>query len=383
MEHLLADDVVARLTADAADGAFVLSGKESAGLEASVLATVTGLVTGAAFVTPSEPMDQVRWAAREGMAHDNLLRAIWRAHAHIQETLVDALVTAVPADRLGVEVRRISAGLLDAVTTLTRDASAVFDAESAAWGRFRSAAIRRVLDDLVDSGEIRTDAGEVLGIRLGDHHLAAVLWQVGDDIDPSWRPDQAHWVAQVAERLGARTSVVIPRTDGTTEVVWSAASHPDDSAVADLESMGLPTGTAVAVGVVAVAGVGLRTSLGAARRVAAAGRGPAVPGVWTYRHHGAAALMLVDPDGARDFVRFCLAGILGDDERTASLRTTLLTFLRHQGSRTRAAQHLHIAPTTVAYRVRQARERLARDDVDTDVLIAALTVATIRPDLAA
>ncbi|MEU5098728.1 hypothetical protein [Streptomyces sp. NPDC020996] len=136
------------------------------------------------------------------------------------------MTAGVPADRLADEVRRVSAGLLDFVAALIAALSRVFERESAAWGRHRSATIRRAVDEIVESGRADPSADEVLGIRLHSYHLAAVLWPLDVSSDPGWSSDSARWTETVKEWLGAGSTLIVPRTDGSTDVVWSTSAAP-------------------------------------------------------------------------------------------------------------------------------------------------------------
>ena len=127
-------------------GEITLTGHEHSSLEASVLAMLAGLVTSQPFTPPAEALEQVRWAARQGLTLDAVLRAVWRSHSGVQRHVIEAMTSSVPADQLAAEVRRISAGLLDFVANLVHALSGVFEEESAAWGRHRSATIRRAVD---------------------------------------------------------------------------------------------------------------------------------------------------------------------------------------------------------------------------------------------
>ena len=92
--------------------------------------------------------------------------------------------------------------------------------------------------------------------------------------------------------------------------------------------------------------------------------------------------MMHDVDGAGTFVRRMLDGLDGTGEKDATLRRTLLAFLEHQGSRNAAAEQLHIAATTVAYRVQQAESRLHQPiSAHRTSLLAALALAVNFPSL--
>lgn len=356
------------------------SGYASAAVEAALSALLTGLVTGQAFATPMEAHDHVRWSARQGMTLDTVLRVIWQSHTGVQDQLVDAMTNAVPAEHLAHEVKRVSSGLLETVTTMVGDLSVVFEQESAAWGRHRSATIRHHIDGLVETGHLSAGTEAELGIRLGDHHLAAVLWPVGTSIGRGWTADIPAWSEVIGEKLCTATTLVMPLTDGSTEVVWSGPSAPQ---TAQLAHIAAPADIAVAFGVSAVGVAGLRDAVVEARWIADAVRSSTQARVWTYDQHGVLALMAADHDACRRFVRHTLAGLLGGSPRMQLMRETLLAYLENQGSRNAAAQQLHIAATTVAYRVRQAQQSLDPHPMgNRTALIVALMLANQYPELA-
>ncbi|TNB73017.1 hypothetical protein FHJ30_09375 [Arthrobacter sp. BB-1] len=75
---------------------------------------------------------------------------------------------------------------------------------------------------------------------------------------------------------------------------------------------------------------------------------------WDYDDAATLALLIADPQGAARFVQVQLAGLLGPDQRVTDIRDTLRHFLLAGRSRIAAAQALHLATNTVAYRVKRA-----------------------------
>ncbi|MEU6417117.1 helix-turn-helix domain-containing protein [Streptomyces spiralis] len=379
-----AEQVHADLLASEERGELGLTGHERPALEASVLTMLTGLVTGRPFEAPEEAVSQVRWAARQGMSLDALLRIIWRSHSGVQAALIETMTAAVPSNRLAEEVRRVSTGLLDFVAVLIDALSQIFEQESATWGRHRSATIRRAVDEIVDGGRADPSVEDLLGIRLQRYHTAAVLWPLDVGSYPGWSSDSARWTESVKESLGAGSTLVVPRTDGSTDVVWSSSAAPAPDALRALATIPLPEGFSCAFGFDAPGTTGFRHTLLAARGLARAAAGTVRSRVWFADRHGALALMMQDPGAAATFVHRTLAGIDGTGTRDVMLRETLLAFLEHQGSRTAAAEQLHVAATTVAYRVRQAESSLRQPVADRrSSVLAALALAVHFPHLLA
>jgi DNA-binding PucR family transcriptional regulator len=94
------------------------------------------------------------------------------------------------------------------------------------------------------------------------------------------------------------------------------------------------------------------------------------------------ALLIADPQGAARFVQIQLAGLLGPDQKLTDIRDTLRHFLLAGNSRIAAAQALHLATNTVAYRVKRAADLLGRPiNENQAVTLAALEMAHTFPHL--
>jgi DNA-binding PucR family transcriptional regulator len=81
-------------------------------------------------------------------------------------------------------------------------------------------------------------------------------------------------------------------------------------------------------------------------------------GTTAYRAVEVVSLLAADIDRARRFVASELGPLAEDSDAAARVRSTLLTFLAHGASHTRAAQALHMHHNTVYNRVRRAEELL-------------------------
>jgi DNA-binding PucR family transcriptional regulator len=212
--------------------------------------------------------------------------------------------------------------------------------------------------------------------------VAAVLWPLDATSYPGWSTASARWTEAVKECLGAGSVLIVPRTDGSNDVVWTSSAATAHGTLHALMSIPLPEGFSCAFGFDGPDLAGFRNTLRAAHGLARAAAGTDRSRVWLADEHGALALMMQDPDGAATFVHRTLAGIDGPGAKDAALRETLLAFLEHQGSRAAAAEQLHVAATTVAYRVRQAEARLAQPVAGRrSSVLAALSLAVHFPHL--
>ena len=108
---------------------------------------------------------------------------------------------------------------------------------------------------------------------------------------------------------------------------------------------------------------------------------PAASGrILRYRDVELVALLAADMTMARAFVTREVGPLAQRSRAATELRQTLAAYLDTERSLTRAAEHLHIARNTVAYRVRKAENLLHRDLRErTTELQCALRLATFLP----
>ncbi|GAB3199209.1 hypothetical protein GCM10027062_15110 [Nocardioides hungaricus] len=371
--------VHADLARDEPEADRILSG----GLEAAVLGLLVNLVAGGAVELPAEAIAAMRWDARQGTPLDVLLREVWRAHSRVQAHVIDAMASNVPEARLADEIRRVSAGIDRFIEVVIAELSSVIEQEGAAWGRQRAANVRRTVDEILDTGEAPPAADEVLGVPVPWNHLAAVLWPLPGTPYPGWSTESGRWTEEVREHLRARSILIVPRTDGSTDIIWSTPTAPREEATRSLAQVSPPEGFCVAFGFDAPGPAGFRVTLLSARGLARSSGSATRQRVLLADVHGALALMMHDREAAAIFVRRTLAGLDGNGHKDATLRATMLAFLEHQGSRVAAAEELHVAATTVAYRVRQAESLLQRPIATQrgSSVLAALSLAVHFPEL--
>ena len=74
-----------------------------------------------------------------------------------------------------------------------------------------------------------------------------------------------------------------------------------------------------------------------------------------------AVLLAHDPERARSFVRRELGPLAVDTAAAGDLRATVTAYLGAERSLVKAAEQLHVARNTVAYRVRRFEELTGRD----------------------
>lgn len=79
-----------------------------------------------------------------------------------------------------------------------------------------------------------------------------------------------------------------------------------------------------------------------------------------YRDVALMSLVMADTEQAQCFVRETLGALADPDPGVAEMRETLRTYLAYGRSRIHAANQLHVARNTVAYRVAKAVRLLGR-----------------------
>lgn len=363
-----------------ADPTVAAGGPDRVACEAALLTVLVSLRTGRADAAPPEGFEGVRRAVRRGAKIETAMRVVWFSHTATQMALLEVLSREVSPERLIDELRVVSEGLLAFVDGLVRELATTYDQERAAWHGRLAAMRRQTIDHIIERGTAPDGSEQLLGIRLGGHHLAAVIRSVDTAPPTGWDSSVMRYIAAVTTTVEAANSLVLDQPDGST-AIWSFPTVPAD-AVAAARRVPHPPRSVVALGPVGQHVAGLQTSLLGALQAALVGRQHQSEGTWAYDDVGLQALLLADPKAAGRYVRHVLEGLTGGDAKSAMLRETLCAYLRHGRSRLAAADELHVAPNTVAYRVHQADERLERPALkDPTAMIVALKLARDFPAL--
>lgn len=344
------------------------------GVESGLLALLLQLHEGRAVgevVVPEAVLDDARSTARNGVPSTVLVEAVWRRHACVQEAMVATLESGV--GRSGWDDLLLLTRYSEWVATLLLEA---YD-DAGTWTDDRAARRREAVGRLL-AGEPATGEDEdLVGVRLGGHHLVAVVGGATGEDDPR--------VGRLARAVAAELpgcALVVADRPGEVVLWWSRSQPMREGDLDGLARLAVPEGLTLALGDPhpGVSGV--------ARGYAEAGRAATVAAASAQRRprrHADVLLvsaLLADPDATRALVARELAGVLGHDRRSVELRQTLLLFLRSGGSRQAVGQELGMAPTTVAYRVDRF-ERLRGRPLQESRLEtwAALTVADLVPSL--
>ena len=261
-----------------------------------------------------------------------------------------------------------------------------------AWRRFeRSAsATATVIREVLAGAEVQAGRFERLArYRLDQQHRGAVLWV--DDANPGIdsSPQLADLAAEIARRLGPRTTSLYTAVDRSMGWAWFGTPDAGEGAWEDAaaraaiaEAVEAATGVRAALGSWSSGADGFRRShqqAEAAASVLQAGQGTRQR-VIGYGDPGVAmtAILVQDLTATRAWVHDQLGGLADAGEATQRLRDTLECFLQCESSYTRTAERMSLHRNSVTYRVEKAVEARGRPvTASATDLAAALTVCRL------
>ena len=329
---------------------------------------------------PAGAREYARLLAQHGVPPTALVRAYRLGHQLALEWMLGRLDGIDPAEAMGATAR-----LLDItfryIDSMSEQVLHEYDAERDRWLALRSTERAEVIELLLSGAALDvTRAETVLGHRLRQRHVGAVLWtseaMTADDLS-----GLEHVVGRIARAAGARGTPLFWPRDRATGFVWLPLGADSPELDPDLlEDVLRGTSVRVALGTPAGGIAGFRvTHLEAlqARTVAeASDRRPLVTS-YTDPDVRAAALLAADPEGTRRLVHRALGGLADDTEAAARLRETLFVFLRTQGSHLVTGERLHLHKNTVRYRIEKAIAMrglpLDEDRLDLELALVACT----------
>jgi hypothetical protein len=372
------------LTAMGEDAAWLPEDETRRGIEFSVLSAVRRL-TADVRDFPLSP-DQVSLAhkmARHGLPYERFMLGLRMVQEILLEALLDEAARYRPVP--GRDGRAWLPGALALATSRFLDESAAamvseYLAESQRVIARAMASQRRTIAALMAGEHVPDDvAARILGISLGHHHLALVLWNRERNPPPGARAELEAAASKAAAALRAAGHVAI-HDDGDEAVglcwISRAVPFPADYPARLTRALGAGEFRA-AVGAPFPGPAGFRRSYLAARdaeRIARQG----LPGkVTAYRDVDLMALLTADPERAQWFAADHLGKLAAqDDETLAGLRATALCYLESGCSLVKTAAALHVHRNTVLYRLGSIERLLGRELVTDSLAIhAALALA--------
>ena len=363
------------LTVMGEDAAWLPEDETRRGIEFSVLSAVRRLVADVRDF-PLSP-DQVSLAhkmARHGIPYERFMLGLRMVQEILLEALLDEAARYRPAPGQDSQDSRDSRAWLPGALALTT--SRFLDESAAAIVSEYLTESQRVIARTV-AGQRRTVAallaGEhvpddvairTLGISLGHHHLAIVLWTRERNPPPGARAELESAASKAATALRAAGHVAIHEDgDEAAGLCWITRAVPFPADYPARLTRALAAGEfRAAAGVPAPGPSGFRRSYLAARdaeRVARQG----LPGkVTANRDVDLIALLTADPERAQWFVADHLGKLAAqDDESLADLRATALCYLESGCSLVKTAAALHVHRNTVLYRLGSIERLLGRE----------------------
>jgi hypothetical protein len=341
------------------------------GTESATLRSMLLLVSNdpARIGVTEEALEGDRDFVRRGVSIDQVLRGIRLGHSLMAHGFLEAAADLVDEPLRAVEMKRTSNLLFEYIDDFASSMATEYLTERDRW--VASAAI---LDQQQVSSE---QASSVLGYALDRYHVGFVLWR--DGTADRYPTDLQRAAARMLRDTGCSGTLMVPHGASSLWVwaSWRSRSH----AVPSLTSFNQP-GTHIAAGTLARGKSGFRHSHREAAYVAELVRATPPPHpAASLTHFGdveLAVLLAQEPELAQNFVRRELGPVATDTPAAAELRETVACYLANDRSLVRAAEQLHVARNTVAYRVKKFEKLAARDLKDRRLeLEAALRLAAV------
>lgn len=276
-------------------------------------------------------------------------------------------------------------GYIDWITLYVFEA---YEDERRRWFGAEGNVLSSTVHQVLDAPEPNVRAFETeTGYRLGQRHLAVILWTADDD------PQDLRLLDRVARDFAARMlsegPPVITAVDRSTVWAWiplgerSGGVESSDIAA----RVDLPPRIRMAMGLPASGVHGFRRSHQQARSAYAMATLPGAPSqIVGFGDRGVAVVSLLaqDLESTRAWVCEVLGGLADDTPNAAMLRHTLSVFLSTKESHLHTAEQLNLHRNTVKYRIGKALAETPPDRDRLDLAVALLVceflgTAVLRP----
>lgn len=222
-------------------------------------------------------------------------------------------------------------------------------------------------------------AEKLVNYRLDQWHIALIARfdSTPPDVARAYPFDQL--ASELARAVGAEGGhLVVPDDAGQCEI-W--LGHPTALSVDSARRLSLPVSLRLATGEAAHGIEGFRQSYEEAKAAERIGiQVGSDTQLVKYRDVEIVALLLADPNRARQFVQRVLGPLLRAGERSEELLETLDSYLSTNNSLARTAEELHMHRNTVSYRLQQIKKLLATELNDFTVRVA-VEIARAAPRL--
>ncbi len=330
------------------------------GTESSTLRSMLLLVSndpGRIGVT-EEALEGDRDFVRRGVSLDQVLRGIQLGHSLMARALLDAAATEVAEPMRALEMKRTSELLFEYIRDFTASMATEYLTERDRWVTSAAAERAELVTAILDGKPVSTSqASATLGYPLERQHLAIILWQ--EPGTPGVPTDLQRAATRLLLDSGCSSTLVVPY--GAASVwVW-ASWRSRNTPMPAFETPPEP-GINVAVGTMAHGVSGFRQSHLEADQTAELMRSSTTTGAVTkYADVELVVLLSRDAELARNFVLRELGELAVDTPAAHELRETVVAYLACDRSLAKAAELLHVARNTVAYRVKKVESLIGRD----------------------
>jgi DNA-binding PucR family transcriptional regulator len=346
------------------------------GCEAAALGVVAALAEDREFALTmaQEVLAGPTEMVSRGVGIEHMLRSINVAHSHASDRVLTAVERLVPpADRFA-ETKRVSALLFAIVDQLAAGMAREFGKVQAAWLASSLAARMEMVNELLRGLPVPLErAGRVLNYDLTRHHTAVIVW--ADDVATLARGELEKTAFDVLAESEHSATLILP-VGGRRVWAWGSRVRTGERPISPLPRRSNPD-VRVAIGITAPGLNGFRRSheqaLDAARfgMLSSSGRL-----LFDFADIDLEAMLSARIDVARDFVRRELGPLAAPGEPATTVRATLKCYLDVERSLSLAAERLHVARNTVAYRVQRGEQLRGRPiEVRRMQLQAALSLA--------
>lgn len=338
------------------------------GNEANTLRALSTLVDSAAAPPIGEAtLAGIREFVHRGIPLERVLQGVRIGHAATTEAFLRACGELADPEVAVDEVTAVSRELFSYVDDLSDAMIRAYLAEHEVWSTSAAAAradlVRLLLSDAApaDAGD---EASRALGYDLRRTHEAVVVWSDSPDEGSTLRAA----AIEALQSRGATATLAVPVAAGRLWA-WGAVSPDSTRQAGSWETIAEALSRRQVRAAFGTPGVGVGGFARSHREAQRAERverlrreaGRSARHATSYADIAAIALMAVDLEAAGDFVQRELGDLAERGAAMEALRTTLYHYLGAERSLVDVARRLHVARTTVTYRVKRAQEVLGHD----------------------
>ena len=332
------------------------------GTESATLRSMLLLVSNdpARIGVTEEALEGDRDFVRRGVSLDQVLRGIRLGHSLMAHGFLDAAAALVEEPLRTAEMKRTSDLLFEYIDDFASSMATEYLTERDRWVTSAAAEREELVHSILDEQPVSTaNASAVLSYPLERHHVALVLWQ---DANAGRSPtDLQRAAARILKASGCGATLMVPHGASSLWVWGSWRSK--ELASADFSDH-VTTDTHVAAGTLTRGVKGFRQSHLEALQTADLVRTSTQASAASMTHYSdveLVVLMTQDAELARNFMNRELGPAAESTAAAAELRETVATYLSFDRSLAKAAEHLHVARNTVAYRVKKFENLVGRD----------------------